>query len=256
MSLAELRRHVEVWERKPSLRRVYAVWFDQLAGPLPQDARVLEIGAGPGFFARHARATRKDLRWVSADITAAPWNDLAADALRLPFRDAAFDAVVGLDVVHHLAEPLRFCAEAARVLRPGGRLAVIEPWVTPMSYPIYRWLHPERCEEPADAAHPFAHAGAGDAKDAFDGNAAILPALVRRTSGETWRAAGLEPPAVRLLNSFAYLLTLGFRGPSLLPAPLAPAMIRLDAVLASLSSLTAMRARAVWVKDGSPRSAR
>lgn len=250
MSLAELRRHVDVWERKPSLRRVYAVWFDRLAGPLPERARVLEVGAGPGLFARHARATRPDLRWVAADITAAPWNDLAADALRLPFRDAAFDAVVGLDVIHHLAEPLGFCAEAARVLRGGGRLAVIEPWVTPMSYPIYRWLHPERCEEPADPAHPFAEFAADGAKDAFDGNAAILPALVRRTSGEAWRAAGLHPPVVRRLNAFAYLLTLGFRGPSLLPAPLAPAMLRLDALLAGAAPLTAMRAMASWAKVG------
>lgn len=245
MSRAELQRHAEVWDRKPALRRVYAVWFDQLIGPLPQRARILEVGAGPGFLARHARTTRPDLRWVAGDITAAPWNDLTLDALALPFRDGTFDAVVGLDVVHHLAEPLRFCAEAGRVLRPGGRLAVVEPWVTPLSFPIYRWLHPERCKEPADHARPFA--GSGDAaKDAFDGNAAILPAVVRRTPEGGWRESRLQPPDVTLINAFAYLLTLGFRGPSLLPGWLAPAALRVDAATTALARLTAMRALAVW----------
>jgi hypothetical protein len=55
---------------------------------------------------------------------------------------------------------------------------------------------------------------------------------------------------VRRLNAFAYLLTLGFRGPSLLPAPLAPAMIRLDTLLAGAAPLTAMRAMASWTKVG------
>ena len=43
-----------------------------------------------------------------------------ADAYRLPFRDAVFDAVSALDFLEHVTEPERVIAEAARVLKPGG----------------------------------------------------------------------------------------------------------------------------------------
>jgi SAM-dependent methyltransferase len=47
------------------------------------------------------------------------------------------------NVFHHLARPRRFLAEAARCVRPGGALALIEPWVTPWSQLIYTRLHHE-----------------------------------------------------------------------------------------------------------------
>jgi SAM-dependent methyltransferase len=45
---------------------------------------------------------------------------LAGDAYRLPLRSGVADAVTAFSFLHHLAEPERFLAEAARVLRPGG----------------------------------------------------------------------------------------------------------------------------------------
>ena len=53
----------------------------------------------------------------------------AADALRLPFGDEQFDAVVSAFVVRNLADVRAGVAEQARVLRPGGRLVVLE--ITP-----------------------------------------------------------------------------------------------------------------------------
>jgi ubiquinone/menaquinone biosynthesis C-methylase UbiE len=48
------------------------------------------------------------------------------DAGRLPVRDAAVDAVVVLDALHHLPAPEATLAETARVLRPGGVLVIRE----------------------------------------------------------------------------------------------------------------------------------
>src|SRR5262249_30060469 len=159
-------------------------------------------------------------RWVASELAPAPGNDVVADAHALPFRSGAADAVVGLDILHHLAHPRTFFHEAARLLRRGGRLALVEPWVTPLSFVVYRYFHQEACLPPDDAWAPFA--AAGEAKDLFDGNAEIPRTLVRRTTPGEWRELGLDAPRVDLMNGLAYLLTLGFRRASLLPAGLAP----------------------------------
>ena len=244
MSRERLDDHRRIWAQKPVLALVYEPWFDALLYEAAPGARVLEVGAGPGFLAVHARARRPDLRWVATDVLAAPWNDMAADAGRLPFAAASFDAVLCLDLVHHLARPRDFFAEAARVLRPRGRIAAIEPWVSPMSYPIYRWLHEEGCDLRIDPWDPFP-ASAG-AKEAFEGNGALTWRVARSGDALQWAGMGLGPPGVRALNAFGYLLTLGFRSGSLLPASLAPLARRIDDATRILAPLTAMRALVVW----------
>ena len=51
---------------------------------------------------------------------------VAGDALRLPFRDGAFDAVTISFGLRNVADPLAGLAEMRRVTRPGGRLVVCE----------------------------------------------------------------------------------------------------------------------------------
>jgi len=242
---ARLAEHRRVWQAKPVLSRVYAVWFDALLASLPPRPRVVEVGAGPGFLSSHARRRFPGIPWVATDLLETAWNEVVADGLRLPFRSGAFDAVVGLDLVHHLARPADFFAEAARVLRPGGRIAVIEPWVSPLSYPVYRWLHHEGCTLRLDPWNPFGREAA-DGKDPFRGDAAVLWRLVGGTAAGRWRELGFEPPVVTHLNGFAYLLSLGFREGSLLPGPLATALMKADRGLASLARYAGMRALAVW----------
>lgn len=52
---------------------------------------------------------------------------LLADVRRLPLRDGALDAVFGAGLISHLAEPVAGLCELARVVRPGGRLALFHP---------------------------------------------------------------------------------------------------------------------------------
>jgi ubiquinone/menaquinone biosynthesis C-methylase UbiE len=60
-----------------------------------------------------ALAVRKGLETVEADATS------------LPFADESFDAAMLVSMLHHVDSPARALAEAKRVLRPGGRLAVM-----------------------------------------------------------------------------------------------------------------------------------
>ncbi len=244
MSVARLEEHRRLWAAKPVLARVYQPWFEALLSPAAPGARVLEVGAGPGFLGLFARGNRPDLRWIASDLHPAAWNDLAADAARLPLCDGSIDAVVGLDVLHHLARPASFFAEAARVLVAGGCLALVEPWITAFSWPVYRFLHQEDCRLGVDPWNPFPR----DGKDSFDGDAAVPWRMLHATPKERWRALGLEPPERRPINAFAYLLSLGFRPASLLLPSLAGALMMLDRAFAPVAWLTGLRAVLTWRK--------
>jgi SAM-dependent methyltransferase len=102
----------------------------------------------------------------------APWHDARSSAEALPFDDGSVGALVLFDVLHHLPSPRKFFDEAARVLAPGGRIVMCEPYVSPVSWPVYKFLH----EEPLDLGAESA-GGAGDgrdgARDPFDANQAI-----------------------------------------------------------------------------------
>ena len=193
-----LARHLAVWRARPELRLVYREWFDRLLDAAGARRPVVEIGSGPGFFKEVAPAL------VATDVIAGVVLDVRCDADVLPFRSASVGAIVMVDTLHHLARPLDFLAEAARALHPGGRLAMVEPWITAPSWILYRFLHHEECRLGVDVARPFG----SDDKSALEGNAAI-PYLALTRLGETRLPLHLvrAEPFVGL----PYLATLGFK---------------------------------------------
>jgi len=116
----QLADHRGVWDRKPVLRLVYEDFYDRVAAAC-RAGRTIEIGGGIGNLKRRLTDV------VATDIQSAPWLDCVADAQRLPFADACAANIVMVDVLHHLEFPLVFFREAARVLRPGGRVLMVEP---------------------------------------------------------------------------------------------------------------------------------
>jgi len=117
--------------------RAYPDWArDDLldfARRLPPGARVLDLGGGTGVLAAWVRSARPDLQFVVAEPSAAMRGyvpsgievvDARAEAL--PFGNAALDAVLIGEALHHFADPGAALAEVARVLGSGGELWVYE----------------------------------------------------------------------------------------------------------------------------------
>lgn len=105
--------------------------------PAHADARVLLVGIGTGL---DVPLLPPGNDYVGIDLTAAmlarvpPRERLAlvrGDAMRLPFADAAFHHVVLHLIVAVVPEPARCLAEAARVLKPGGRAYVLDKFLRP-----------------------------------------------------------------------------------------------------------------------------
>lgn len=100
--------------------------------------RVLDVACGPGNYTRvFAEALNGDGLAVGLDVSAPMLARavadnsvpraayLRADARRLPFTDASFDAVCCYAALYLVPEPYTVLAELLRVLAPGGRIALM-----------------------------------------------------------------------------------------------------------------------------------
>jgi len=138
-----LRLRKENFETHGDLRqlvpgRSWAAWARALGHLLPP-VDVADIGCGDGYLslemARWARTVfgidRSDMVLERAKaladrrgVTNVQWKK--GDLSRLPLRDASVDVALLSQALHHAADPEDALAEAVRILRPGGRLLILD----------------------------------------------------------------------------------------------------------------------------------
>jgi demethylmenaquinone methyltransferase / 2-methoxy-6-polyprenyl-1,4-benzoquinol methylase len=145
------------------LHRLWKARLVRLAGIRPEDS-ALDVCCGTGdvtlrLAAAGARATGIDFSRPMLDVAERraaanpgtggnPVRFLQGDALQLPFPDASFDVVTISYGLRNLSDFQRGVGELARVLRPGGRLLVLDfgkpawkPWRW-VYFQYLRWICP------------------------------------------------------------------------------------------------------------------
>jgi demethylmenaquinone methyltransferase/2-methoxy-6-polyprenyl-1,4-benzoquinol methylase len=102
---------------------------------LRNSASLLDLGTGTGDLAREALAQSSKAKVIAADFTLemmrvgqkrGPLDFSSADALRLPFQDWSFDAVVSGFLMRNVIDLQKALQEQYRVLRKGGRMVILD----------------------------------------------------------------------------------------------------------------------------------
>lgn len=139
--------------KDPTFTRWREAYLDRLA--LAPSARVLDLGCGTGVVARSIAARAGFAGQVVGQDHSPQLIDVArrlaaeesvtdrvtfdvSDAEALPYADADFDAVIAHTTISHVGDPLALLREAARVVRPTGRIAVFDG-----DYASWTFDHPD-----------------------------------------------------------------------------------------------------------------
>jgi len=112
--------------------REYAVLCDMLA--LKTTDRVLDVGSGDGFWTKRLAKRCGEVVGVEPDAQLREYarqlnraknlTYVCAAAEHLPFEDHSFDKIISISCLEHFQDPFKGLQEMARVLKPGGRVAL------------------------------------------------------------------------------------------------------------------------------------
>jgi SAM-dependent methyltransferase len=236
----DLRVQDEAWRSRPMVRRLYGDWYRRVVSRLSAvEGPTVELGSGISRFKEHYPAA------VATDIQPTPWVDEVVDAERLPYDDGAIANLVLIDVFHHLPGPAQFFDSASRVLAPGGRAVLVEPYCSPVSYFAYRRFHHERTDldTPPFADDPHAAASPMAANQA---RATLV--FFRHADEFERRWPSLAIVERRLLALLTYPLSGGFTRPKLVPDAAYGPLSAAERVLSPLAGLLAFRCLVVLEK--------
>jgi SAM-dependent methyltransferase len=232
----------QVLRNKKCLRDIYTEQYHlmmRLRGRFLVDGgRVLEIGSGGGFV--------RDLypEVITSEVERFAHVDLVFNAEILPLSAQSLDAILAVNVLHHLPDVTNFLNEADRTLKVGGGIICIEPYWSPFARLIYKKAHPEPFDE---------HAVSWRLKDSrrmSSSNQALSYLLLKRDKAEfTTLYPQFSLVYARRFGFVRYMLTGGITLSQMVPDVLFPLLKGLEWALTPLMPLFALHHLFVWRKE-------
>jgi SAM-dependent methyltransferase len=115
-------------------------WLEQTLARIPSGSRILDAGAGERqykHFCSHLSYVSQDFGKYDGDgdgigLQPGKWDqsglDIVSDITRIPLPDCHFDAVMCIEVLEHLPNPVDALRELCRLLKSGGALIITAPF--------------------------------------------------------------------------------------------------------------------------------
>jgi SAM-dependent methyltransferase len=116
------------------------VWLERVLGDISPGGRILDAGAGELQYKRFCKHldyvsqdfARYDGKGNSSGLQTGKWDqsslDIISDIIHIPEPDTSFDAVLCVEVLEHLPDPIQALRELTRLLKPGGILIITAPF--------------------------------------------------------------------------------------------------------------------------------
>ena len=228
-----------VWDSEPVLRRFYRDLWGMAMSPVT-GAPVVELGGGAGFI----RECYPEV--ITTDLNRFPSTQLVCNATRLPFETESVGNFIAVAFFHHCVDPKLLFDEVQRVLKPGGRFVILDPYISPLARLIYTFGTEEDCDlsEPpfgvtvGKAGVPLLEANIAKATIIFKKNRPLFERLY----------PNLRIVALDKINLFRHLIAGSCVQKSPFPRCLYPIAAFADSVLEPVSSFTAIALRVVLEK--------
>lgn len=137
-SYQALLEHRKIIRKKTFLKNLYFDFYQEFINASLPRGRIIELGSGAGFLKELIPSV------ITSDVIDGPDIDKVFYADKIPFKNGSIAAFLMIDVLHHIKDPEKALMEMERCLKVGGKIIMIEPYISTWGFLIYKYLHPER----------------------------------------------------------------------------------------------------------------
>ena len=236
--------HREILKKKKPLfeiyREFYSFFIQSLRG-VPEGP-ILELGSGGGF------ASEEIPGLLTSDIVSIPGLHAVCAAEKLPFASSSLSGIVMVNVLHHVQNSRGFFGEAARTLKEGGKIVMVEPTVTWWSRFIFKRFHHEPFDPDQQGWELPPGGRLSQANDA-------LPWIIFCRDRRQFES---EFPSLKIVSienclPFRYICSGGFSIPAILPNFLFNPLSYVERVVPGLSASSGLFMKIVIEKEAAIR---